>query len=77
MNIKSKVTFSNAPSPKPQQSQQRSSVATTPLMSERRRRVLRDTNADWAELIKMQTEHEDDKGKEIPEMVESARIMFE
>ena len=46
-------------------------------MSERRRRVLRDTNADWAELIKMQTEQEDDKGKEIPEMVESARIMFE
>ena len=47
---KSKVTFSNAPSSKPQQM----SAIATPLVSERRR--LRDTHADWAELIKMQTE---------------------
>jgi hypothetical protein len=50
------------------------SAIATPQMSERRR--LRDTQADWAELIKMQTEQEEDRGKEIPEMVESAKIMF-
>jgi hypothetical protein len=45
----------------------------TPLLSERRQ--LRDTHADWAALIQMQSEQEDERGVDIPELVESAKII--
>jgi hypothetical protein len=46
----------------------------TPLAFEQRRQT-RDTHADWAALIQMQKEQEEEKGVDIPEMVESARII--
>lgn len=61
---KSKVTFGSKP---------HSSSIMTPLLSERRQ--LRDTHADWAALIQMQSEQEDERGVDIPELVESAKII--